>query len=580
MTQPGYAIGIDFGTASARTLLLDISAGEEVAVCELAYRHGVIDEILPSTGERLPTDWALQDPDDYVDVLRRGIVAVLTDKPDAAGHVVGIGIDATSCTVIPATAQGDPLCRLPRWRSRPHAWPKLWKHHAAQAVATRLNEVALERNETFLGRYGGRISSEWYFPKLIQIWLEDPEVYQATERFIELADWVVWYLCGSERRSTCPASYKALWSPDDGLPSAEFFGAAYPGFAHWGDRLGQTFLPLGTCAGTLRAALAEDLGLGPDVAVAVGNVDSFVSFPGAGAEGRGTFVSVVGTSICDMVVDTRQIPLGGITGVARDGIVPGLFGYEAGQAAVGDMFGWFASRVVGADLGGERPPGSEAPGAEVPGAEAGRRDLVLPKLEKAAAGLAPGQCGLLALDWWNGNRSVLGDADLSGVLVGLTLQTSAVEIYRALVEAVAFGNKAIVDGFTGGGIEVNEIIACGGIAEKSPLVMQLFADVSGRPVTVPASSQVPARGAALFGAVAAGPERSGFADISGAAHALAPGAARTYRPDARSAAVYAELYKIWRQLHDTLGRDQVGWLHELKRVKLAAGARRSVNAPT
>lgn len=553
VTSPAYAIGVDFGTASARTLLLDIRSGEEVGLCELAYGHGVIDQMLPDTGDPLPTDWALQDPDDYVDVLERGIQGALAQHPGAGEHVVGIGVDATSCTVVPVVPGWTPLCRLPEWRSRPHAWPKLWKHHAAQAVATRLNEVAADRGEKFLGRYGGRISSEWYFPKLVQIWLEDPEVYAAMEGFVEATDWIVWYLCGAQRRSSCPAAYKALWSAKEGLPSTEFFDAAFPGFSQPVEKLGAEFLPLGACAGYLRPDLAEKLGLGPGVAVAVGNVDSFVSFPGAGAEGPGSFVSVVGTSICDMVVDEREIALAGITGVAADGILPGLFGYEAGQAAVGDMFGWFAEKLS------PRGPGQE-PGD------------VLPRLEMSAALLAPGQTGLLALDWWNGNRSVLGDADLSGAVLGLTLQTTAVEVYRSLMEGVAFGNKAIVDNFCQGGVGVNEIIACGGIAEKSQLLMQLFADVSGLTVTVPSSSQVPARGSALFGAVAAGPERSGFGDIGSAARALRPGTARTYRPDADASAVYAEVYRIWKEVHDTLGRDRVEWMHEIKRLKLRSRA--------
>jgi L-ribulokinase len=553
MVIDAYAIGVDFGTASARTLLLDLRSGEELALCEVAYQHGVIDDILPETGARLPTDWALHDPDDYVAVLVEGISKVLAAKPEAAAHVVGIGLDTTSCTVLPVTEDGTPLCDQPEWRHRPHAWPKLWKHHAAQHVANRLNEVAAERKEPFLGRYGGRISSEWYFPKLIEIWLEDREVYDAAARFIEAADWVVWQLCGQERRSACPAAYKALWSPDDGLPTADFFGSAYPGFTDPQAKLGKTFLPLGSKAGNLRPEMAHRLGLPESVAVAVGNVDSFVSVPGAGADGPGTFVMVVGTSICDMVVHREGVPLTGITGVARDGILPGFFGYEAGQPAVGDMFGWFGDILASA-------------------AGAGPASQLLPALEEAAAGLAPGQTGLVALDWWNGNRSVLADADVSGVLAGLTLETGPVHIYRSLLESVAFGNRAILDNFSAGGLELAEIVACGGVAERSPLLMQLFADVSGLPVRVPASSQVPARGSALFGAVAAGAEAGGFADITQAAAALRPGAGRTYTPLTQATAVYRDVYRIWKEMHDAFGRSQVTWLHELKRLKRLANA--------
>jgi L-ribulokinase len=551
MVATAYAIGVDFGTASARTLLLDLSSGEELAVAELAYAHGAIDSVLPSTGERLPHDWALHDPDDYTAVLDQGITAVLAQVPGAGARVVGIGIDVTCCTVLPVTADGVALASLAQWRRRPHAWPKLWKHHSAQHVADRLNEVANDRGETFLARYGGRISSEWYFPKLIELWLEDREVYDAAAAFVETTDWLVWHLCGRERRSACPAAYKALWSDIDGTPSPEFFEAAYPGFARPNEKLGTTFYPLGTSAGPLRADLAERWGLSPTVAVAVGNVDSFVSFPGVGAEGSGTFVMVIGTSICDLVVHDAQILLEGITGVARDGIVPGLYGYEAGQPAVGDMFGWFAAQLTGA--GGDGTAGG-----------------ALAQLERAAGALAPAQTGLVALDWWNGNRSVLADADLSGAIFGLTLQTTAPDIYRALLESVAFGNKAIMDNFTSAGLQLGEIVACGGIAEKSPVLMQMIADVSGLSVRVPASSQVPARGSALFGAVAAGAEASGFAGVADAAKALRPATAKTYSPHPAATAAYAQVYPIYKGLYDLLGRSQTGLLHGLKQLKRQA----------
>jgi L-ribulokinase len=547
-----YAIGTDFGTASARTLLLDLVSGEEVAAREVAYPHGVIDEALPGSAEPLPSDWALHHPGDYLTALEEGIAGVLAERRGAAAKVIGIGVDATSCTVLPVTAEGVPLCQLPAWERRPHAWPKLWKHHAAQPIATRLNEVALERGEPFLARYGGRISSEWYFPKLIQIWLEDREVYDAAQRFIEVTDWVVWQLCGVERRSACPAMYKAMWSPSSGLPPVAYFEAAYPRFSRPQEKLGSAFFPLGTRAGYLRPELGGRLGLPGKVAVAVGNVDSFVSFPGVGAESTGPYVMVVGTSICDMVVHTEEIPLVGITGVARDGILPGLYGYEAGQPAVGDMLGWFAERL--------------SPG---PGSVAER----LVELEDAAASFAPGGTGLVALGWWNGNRSVLADADLSGVIAGFTLQTTPAEVYRALLESVAFGDKVILDGFRTSGFRLDEIIACGGIAEKSPLLMQLIADVSGLPVKVPASSQVGARGSALFGAVAAGEEAGGFSNIAKAAKALCPPTACTYPPDTKRMGGYAKIYPIWKGLHDSLGSANVAWLHELKRLKHLAEPR-------
>jgi L-ribulokinase len=532
-----YAIGVDFGTESGRALLLDLSTGEELAVGVVPYPHGVIDRELPVSGERLPPDWALQDPDDWVTVLEDGIAYVIAEAGIEPDQVAGLGVDFTSCTVLPVASDGTPLCKFEHWRRRRHAWPKLWKHHAAQPIADRLNEVALERGEPFLSRYGGRISSEWYFPKLIELWLEDRECYDEADAFIEATDWVVWWLTGINLRQSCTAGYKAFWSPDEGLPPTAYFEAAYPGFDTPAEKLGTHFVSLGTRAGQLTPDAAEAIGLEVSVAVAVGNVDSFVSMPGAGVERPGAYVMVVGTSICDMVVHPEEIRLPGITGVVRDGILPGLYGYEAGQVAVGDMLAWFVETL--------------APGR---GFE---------QLERAAAEIAPGETGLVALDWWNGNRTILADADLSGVIAGLNLHSTQEEIYRALLESIAFGNRRIIENFEQHGLGLSEIVACGGIAERSPLLMQLIADTSGRSVAVPASTEIPARGSALFGAVAAG----AFADIGSAVTAMRPGTGTTYTPDAAAKSTHDRVYRVYRELYESLGRAQVELLHGLKRIR-------------
>jgi len=538
VSEAAYSIGVDFGTESGRALLLDVRSGQELAVEVVAYPSAVIDRTLPSTGERLPPDWALQDPDDWVTVIETGVPAVLSQADIPPDAVVGLGVDFTSCTVLPVTAEGVPLCTLEPWRERRHAWPKLWKHHAAQPVADRLNDVALERGDDFLTRYGGRISSEWYFPKLIELWLEDRDVYDAAHAFIEATDWIVWYMTGVELRQSCTAGYKAMWSETEGLPPTEYFEAAYPGFSAPAEKLGTSFVPLGTRAGTLRPELAAKLRLPDSVAIAAGNVDSFVSMPGAGVEHPGAYVMVVGTSICDMVVHEREIRLPGITGVVKDGIVPGLYGYEAGQAAAGDMLAWFVDTLA---------PGEGSYG----------------ELEAAAAQIGPGESGLVALDWWNGNRTILADADLTGAILGLTLHSTKAEIYRALLESIAFGNRRIMENFEEHGFTLSEIVACGGIAERSPLIMQLFADTSGLELHVPASGEIPARGAALFGAVAAGV----YPDIASAIAATRPQIARTYAPDPGRKAIYDQVYAIYRSLYETLGRSQVELLHGLKRIR-------------
>jgi len=546
MSVRGCAIGVDFGTESGRVLVLDLATGEELGVAVVPYASGVIDRELPSTGARLPGDWALQDPADWMSVIEVGVPDALALAGVDPGDVVGLGVDFTSCTVLPTTADGEPLSSLERWRGRPHAWPKLWKHHAAQPVADRLNDVALAREEPFLQRYGGRISSEWYFPKLIELWLEDRDVYDAAWAFVEATDWIVWWMTGELTRQTCTAAYKAMWSADDGLPPLDYFEAAYPGFDRPGDKLGNVFVPLSTRAGTIRPDLASRLGLSPSVAVAVGNVDSFVSLPGAGVQRPGIYVMVVGTSICDMLVHPDEVRLPGITGVARDGILPGLYGYEAGQAAVGDMLAWYVDTL--------RP-------------EAGTFD----ELEAAAANLAPGETGLVALDWWNGNRTILADADLTGAIVGLTLQSTPVEVYRALLESIAFGNRRIIENFEEHGLAVERIVACGGIAQKSPLLMQLIADTSSRPIDVPDSAEIPARGAALFGAVAAG----AFADIAEAVAATSPPSGASYTPEPAATEIHDRVYAVYRDLYELLGRDRRDLLHGLKRIHAESSGERS-----
>ncbi len=530
------ALGIDFGTESARALLVDVTSGEELASESFGYPHGVLDTHLLTTGAQLPRDWALQHPGDYLEALRRVVPATVAASGADPARIIGIGVDFTSCTVLPATATGTPLAFVGAWRDRPHAWPKLWKHHAAQPLAERMTDVALARGEAFLERYGGRISSEWLFPKLGQILLEDPEVYEATDVFVEAADWIVWQLCGTLCRSASVAGFKALWWPERGLPSEEYLEAVVPGLGRGRAKVGSKFAQLGTRAGTLTAEMASALGLSTSVAVAVGNIDSIVCVPGCGVADPGVFVSVVGTSICDMVIEDREVLVPGITGVVRDGILPGYFGYEAGQPAVGDMFAWYADRLLA------------------------RGDYVA--LESGAARVRPGESGLVALDWFNGNRSVLADANLSGVICGLSLRSTPEEVYRALLESVAFGARVIVDNFEEHGVRLSKIVTCGGIAEKSPLLMQLFASVTRRRVEVAGSSQVSARGSALLGAVAGG----ALATITDAAAALALPPAATYEPDPTWATVYDRLFGIYRELHDHFGRDSDQLMRRLKEI--------------
>lgn len=553
--RPRHAIGIDFGTESARALLVDVATGREVATSVAVYRNGVITERLPIEGETvgLDADWALQDPADYVTAVETTIREVLEAGGVDPRSVIGIGIDFTSCTMLPVTGDGTPLCFVPELRRRPHAWPKLWKHHAAQPEADLINATARRLEEDWLPRYGGRISSEWFFSKALQILDEAPEIYAAADRLIEAADWIVWQLTGVETRNACTAGYKALWSKRDGFPAAEFFGALHPGLARVVDeKMSRAILPPGARAGGLVDRFARATGLPPGTPVAVANVDAHVSVPAATVTGPGRMVAVIGTSTCHVVLGRDERVVDGMCGVVEDGVIPGLFGYEAGQAAVGDSLAWFVEHAL---------PGEYRQAAEARGLSA--HDV----LAADAAILEPGESGLLALDWWNGNRSILVDVDLSGVVVGATLATTAPALYRALIEATAFGTRIIVDAFTEAGIAVDEIVACGGLPSKSALMMQIYADVTGLEIKLTGSLQTPALGSAMFASVAAGEAAGGYDTIVDAAARMAHLSDVVYRPNPAHRSMYDALYGEYRRLHDYFGRGENEVMKTLRRLR-------------
>jgi L-ribulokinase len=550
-----YAVGVDFGTESGRAVLVDIADGRELATAVYPYAHGAIDEHLPAPLDHvvLEPDWALQDPEDYLRTLEHTIPAVLAEAGVDPGDVIGIGIDFTACTMLPTTADGTPLCLLDDLRANPHSWVKLWKHHAAQPQADRINAVAAERGEPWLPRYGGRISSEWFFAKTLQILDEAPDIYARADRLIEAADWVVWQLTGVETRNSCTAGYKAMWSKRDGFPPDAYFAALDPRLERVVDeKLSRAVVPIGARAGVLTERAAALTGLRAGTPVAVANVDAHVSAPAATVTEPGTMVVIMGTSNCHILLGDELAEVEGMCGVVEDGVVPGLFGYEAGQSGVGDIFAWFAERAVPPDVHDE----------------ARRRGVdVHDVLEQDAARLRPGETGLLALDWWNGNRSVLVDVELSGLLVGMTLATRAPEIYRALLEATAFGTRVIVDAFESAGVPVGSIVACGGLPQRNELLMQIYADVTGREFAVAASAQTPALGAAMFAAVAAGPELGGYATIEDARRRMAHLSGRRFAPVVAHHAVYTDLYRDYVRLHDLFGRDADGVMKSVRRIR-------------
>lgn len=548
-----YVLGLDYGTESARALLVAVDNGEEVATAVERYPDVVIDEVLPTSGKKLEPDWALQNPRDYLTVLEKIVPRVLKESGVKGDDVIGIGTDFTACTVLPTDAKGDPLCWQETFKNNPHAWVKLWKHHAAQPEADRVNAVAAQRGEEFLSRYGGKISSEWFFPKALQILDEAPDVYAAAARIMEAGDWIVLQLCGEEKRNACAAGYKALW--DEGYPSNDFFKALDPRFEKVADeKMSRDIYPSGVKAGGLKAEWAAKLGLEPGTAVATGGVDAHVAVPAATVTDEGKMVMIMGTSVCHMVCFKEKKFVPGICGFVKDGILPGYYGYEAGQSAVGDIFAWFTENCVPAWV--EEKAKDEGTNVHA-------------WLEAEAAKLKPGESGLLALDWWNGNRSVLVDADLTGLFMGMTLTTTPAEMYRALLETTAFGTNKIIKTFDEAGLEITELYACGGLPNRNKLLMQIWSDVTGREIKVSASEQTVALGGAMWGAVAAGAKAGGYDNVTDAAVRMARIRDEYYQPNPQNHETYKRLFAEYERLHDLFGRNVDPAMKNLKAIKLA-----------
>jgi len=547
-----YAIGVDFGTLSARALVAEIGTGRELAAATMDYPHAVMNEFLPD-GTPLRPDWALQHPQDYIDCLSHVIPEALRISGVSPEDVVGVGVDFTASTVLPIDKDGVPLCFKPEFASNPYAYTMLWKHHAAQDKARRIEEIAKARGESFLARYGGKVSSEWMLPKLWQVLDEAPEVYEAADRFIEAGDWIGLLLTGVEARAACMAGYKAFWHKQEGYLSKDFLRALDPRLENLAaDKLSDNLLPAGAKVGGLDEHGAKLTGLLPGTAVAAASIDAHVSFPPTGLAQPGKMLMILGTSACHLMLGETEQVVPGMCGVVEDGMVPGLFGYEAGQSCCGDHFKWLVDNCI--------------PRAYADEADA-RNMHIQSLLTEKAAKLRPGQSGLIALDWWNGNRSVLVDVDLTGMLIGMTLTTRPEEIYRALIEATAYGARKIIDTFEENGVHIDGLYACGGIAKKNTLMMQIYADVFQREIRVARSTQAPALGSAMFGAVAAGKAAGGYDTVHEAAAEMGGVDEKYYIPNPENAAVYDALYAEYCTLHDYFGRGGNDVMKRLKRLR-------------
>ena len=549
-----YSIGLDYGTNSVRTLIVDTANGREVGTAVWQYEHGTAGVILsrdPNLARQHPADYVKGAEISIRRALRAAGNAVAGFAPE---QVIGLGVDTTGSTPIPVGSDGRPLAFQKKFAGNPAAMAWLWKDHTGVAEAAEITGLAEKIRPRYLAKCGSTYSSEWYFSKILHCLRTSPEVFAAAHTWVECADWVPAMLTGTEapERLTagiCAAGHKAMYNNGwGGYPDAEFLAQLDPALGALRSRLPRQVHAIDRAVGGLTEEWAGRTGLPAGIPVAVGAFDAHLGGVGAGIA-PGTLVKIIGTSTCDMMVvpATEKLPdIPGLCGIVNGSILPGYWGLEAGQSAVGDIFNWFVNYIRPADA-----PTHEA-------------------LTKEAAKLAPGESGLLALDWNNGNRTILVDQRLTGLLLGQTLYTTPGEIYRALIEATAFGALTIIRRFEEYGIKVDQIVNCGGIAEKSPLVMQIYADVTGRPMKISRSAQTCALGAAIAGAVVAGVHRN----VEAAQKAMTGLKPRVYKPNAKAAAVYKHLYPLYRKLHDALGVEGAsGNLHDVMKALLEIRSR-------
>jgi len=538
-----YSIGVDYGTLSARALLIDLTDGSEVAVSEFKYPHAILESDFFKGITLLDTD-AFQHPQDYLDALVISVKELLETSGVSPSDIVGIGFDFTSCTVLPVDEKGTPLCFYDKYKQNPQAYAKLWKHHSAQKEADEITTLAEKENVSWLSSYGNKVSSEWLFPKLFEVYHKAPDVYDDTFRYIEAGDWLVWMLTGREIRSSCMAGYKALWNKKTGYPENEFWAKYDKKFSDIiGTKISCNVLPTGTKAGMINAHGNLLTGLDEGTAVAVPVIDAHAALPAAGIVDGGKLMLIVGTSACHIVMSKDNKAVKGICGSVEDGIIPGFVAYEAGQSAVGDIFDWFIKNCV--------------PETYVKEASDNNKSVFALMDEKASA-LEIGESGIIVLDWWNGNRTPYADFSLSGMILGLTLKTAPEEIYRGILESTAFGTKAIVDLYEENGIEINEVYAAGGISQKNSFLMRMYADVLGKEIQIAASTQAGAKGSAIFASVAGGY----FETSKDAAQVISDKCEKVYYPNPENTEKYAQLYENYKELSEHFSNNNL-----MKRLK-------------
>ncbi len=546
-----FTIGLDYGTNSVRSLIVDTSNGNELATAVSHYETGQDGIILDPSDHNL----ARQNPADYLKGLKITVREAIenakeNDPAFDPKDIIGIGIDTTGSTPLPVDKDGTPLSYKEQFKDNPNAMAWLWKDHTSHAEAEEITELAKQQHPEYLAKCGGKYSSEWFFSKILHCLRTDPEVFKAAYSWVEYCDWIPAVLTGNEKpenikRSRCAAGHKAMFNKNwGGLPAKDFLSDLDPELGKLRDRLYSETYTIKTSAGNLTADWSEELGLKQGIPVAVGAFDAHLGAVGSGVK-PGTLVKIIGTSTCDIAVcptteDLSDIP--GVCGIVDGSVLPGCFGLEAGQSAVGDILNWFVNYI--------NPKGEEQGSHEA--------------LTEKANELKPGQSGLLALDWNNGNRTILIDQRLTGMLLGQTLHTTPEEIYRALIEATAFGALTIINRFEEYGVKIDQIINCGGIADKNPMFMQIYADVTNRDMKVSSSSQTCALGSAIAASVVAGKQSGGFDSFDNAQSKMCRTKDHIYTPDRENHETYNKLYKLYKQLHDAFGSEQ--WTGNLQNV--------------
>ncbi len=555
MSEDKYVCGIDFGTLSARAVIVRVSDGEEMGSGVKEYTHAVMDRTLTAGDNQvLPPDFALQYPEDYIECLKIAIPEAIRQSGVKPEDIIGVGTDFTSASVMPTDDKGWPLCMRAEYKNRPHAYVKLWKHHGGQEQADRIVALATERKEPWLKRYGDTLSSEFAIPKLLETLDKDPEIYHEMTHFVDAVDWIVWQLTGNYIRSAGATGYKAMFQ-DGKFPPKDYFAALNPAFENVvEEKLTAPVGQLGDKAGEITAEAAAWTGLKEGTPVSVGNIDAHVTAPACQAVENGQMTAILGTSSVFVVSgpELREVP--GMFGVVDGGLVKGAWGFEGGQSAVGDIFAWFTQNCV--------PPAYHDEAA-------GRGISIHELLTEKAAQQEIGEHGLVAIDWHNGNRSILVDANLSGVIVGQTLTTTPEDQYRALMEATAFGFREIIDAFHENDVEITEVVAAGGLL-KNKFLMQMYADVIRKPLSLAVSAYAGALGSAIHGAVAAG----AYPDVPTAAAAMGKKIPNAYLPNEEASAEYDKLYAEYNTLHDYFGRHENEVMYRLKDIKRAAMSRR------